>query len=94
MLKVAICDDERPQLNLLKNILSIHLDLQGIDYKIFEFNSGENLSYKIAKEHYDIIFSDIEMGGLDGIETAKNIRLHNKKSIIIFVTSYPDFVFQ
>lgn len=94
MLRIAICDDEKSQLNLLKNILSIHLDLKGIDYKIYEFNSGENLLDSITEEDYDIIFSDIEMANIDGIETAKNIRLHNKKSIIIFVTAYPDFVFQ
>lgn len=94
MLKIAICDDEKSQINLLKNILSIHLDLKGLDYKIYEFDCGENLISSITKENYDIIFSDIEMKDLNGIDTAKNIRLHNKKSIIIFVTSYPDFVFQ
>lgn len=34
------------------------------------------------------------MKNLGGIKTAKNIRLNNKKSVIIFVTAYPDFVFQ
>ncbi|MGX4601194.1 LytR/AlgR family response regulator transcription factor [Faecalimicrobium sp. JNUCC 81] len=94
MLKIAICDDEKSQLNLLKNILSIHMDLKGLDYKIYEFESGEDLIDSINNENYDIIFSDIEMKNLDGIETAKNIRIHNKKSVIIFVTAYPDFVFQ
>lgn len=94
MLKIAMCDDEKSQISLLRNILSIHLDLKGLDYRIYEFSSGEALLDSIAKENYDIIFSDIEMAKLDGIETAKNIRLHNKKSIIIFVTAYPDFVFQ
>ena len=86
MLKIAICDDEKSQINLLKNILSIHLDLKGLDYRIYEFDCGESLIDSITKESYDIIFSEID--------TAKNIRLHNKKSVIIFVTSYPDFVFQ
>ncbi|CEQ11893.1 two-component response regulator [[Clostridium] sordellii] len=94
MLKIAICDDEKYQINLLKNILSIHLDLKGLDYRIYEFDCGESLIDSITKESYDIIFSDIEMKSLNGIDTAKNIRLHNKKSVIIFVTSYPDFVFQ
>lgn len=94
MLKVAICDDEKNQLDLLKNTLSIHLDLKGVSYKIYEFESGESLLQSIINEHYDIIFSDIEMKNLNGIETAKNIRVNNKKSVIIFVTSYPDFVFQ
>lgn len=94
MLKIAICDDEKPQINLLKNILSIHLDLKGLDYIIYKFDCGENLIDSITKENYDIIFSDIEMKDLNGIDTAKNIRIHNKKSVIIFVTAYPDFVFQ
>ena len=94
MIKIAICDDEKQQLNILKNIISINLDLRGLDYKIYEFDCGENLLDSLSENTYDIIFSDIEMKILDGIETAKKIRIQDKKSIIIFVTSHPDFVFQ
>lgn len=94
MIKIAICDDERQQLNILKNIISINLDLKGLEYRIYEFDCGENLVESLSENTYDIIFSDIEMKILDGIETAKKIRLQDKKSIIIFVTSHPDFVFQ
>ncbi len=94
MLNIAICDDEKSLINCLKHVVGCYLDLKGLKYRIHEFNSGEALLSKITDTYFDIIFLDIEMSGINGVETAKNIRHNQKKSIIIFVTSYPDFVFQ
>lgn len=41
-----------------------------------------------------ILFLDIEMPGIDGMETARRLRALGSKAVIIFVTAYPDFVFQ
>lgn len=94
MLNIAICDDEKDLVNSLKQVVGCYLELKGLDYKIHEFNSGEALLSKITDTYFDIIFLDIEMSGLNGVETARKIRCNQNKSIIIFVTSYPDFVFQ
>lgn len=42
---------------------------------------------------YDIVFMDIEMSVLNGIETAKKIRKSNQKMVIIFVTDYQEYVY-
>ena len=42
----------------------------------------------------DILFLDIEMKQMNGMETAKNLRKRNSHTLLIFVTAYPDFVFQ
>ena len=94
MLELVICDDEKQYRNDLKKILGTELELFGIDYHITEFLSGEELIREAEKDNYQIIFLDIEMGGLNGVETAKRLRLKNRQSVIIFVTSHPDFVFQ
>ncbi len=94
MLSIAICDDEKVQINSLKKAVECYLDLKGLKYNIAEFNSGEALINSTFKEYYDIIFLDIEMTGLNGVETARKIRRNQNRSIIIFVTAYPDFVFQ
>lgn len=94
MINIAICDDEEKQIHDLIKIVSINMELHGINFNIFEFQSGESFIESITKNNYDIIFLDIEMNALNGIETAKIIRKYDKKSIIIFLTAYPDFVFQ
>ncbi len=94
MLKLAICDDEKVFRNDLKRIVSTELDLCGIDYRITEFSCGEELLAASAHADFQVLFLDVEMKKLDGVETARRIRKHDKQSEIIFVTSHPDFVFQ
>lgn len=94
MLTIAICDDDKLQINSLKHIVIQYLELKGHDYIINEFNSGESLLNSLRNKYFDIIFLDIEMNGINGVETARRIRNCNRRSIIIFITAYPDFVFQ
>ena len=94
MVKIGICDDESEMRKPLRQILEQVLQLQGVEYLISESESGEELTTGISCLDIDILFLDIEMRSLDGIETAKLLRKKGMKSIIIFVTAYPDFVFQ
>lgn len=94
MLELIICDDEKVYRNDLKRTLSTELDLSGIEYRICEFTSGEELLAKVSPADSQILFLDIEMADLNGIETAKKLRENQYHGQIIFVTSHPDFVFQ
>ena len=94
MVKIGICDDEPEMRKPLRQILEQVLQLQGVEYLISESESGEELTAGISCLDIDILFLDIEMSSLDGIETAKLLRRKGMKGIIIFVTAYPDFVFQ
>lgn len=98
LIKVCICDDESEQRKMLKGIIKTQLELKGLEYDMEEFSSGEDLirafeKQKTIGEAYDILFLDIEMGGIDGIETAKRIRAMDENVIIIFVTGYANYVF-
>ena len=91
-MRIGICDDEKAMRKHLRQVIEIHLELSGVLYEIEEFESGEDLLS--AEEEAELLFLDIEMPGLDGMETARRLRAAGKKTIIIFVTAYPDFVFQ
>ncbi len=92
MITVAACDDDNTQRNSLKVLIDRTLSLLGTEYRIIEFECGEALLRKSTS--LDILFLDIEMPGINGVETAKLIRQTNNHAVIIFVTSYPDYVFQ
>ena len=94
MLKIALCDDELQQRKLLKSILTPWLELQDLPYTYYEYSNGDALIKDYDKVHYDLIFLDIEMPQLDGMTTAKKLREIDDISIIIFITAYPDYVFQ
>ncbi len=94
MINIGICDDEASMRRLLRAPLEQKLQLLGADYRIFEYDCGETLLTRTETEWLDILFLDIEMKQLSGMETAKNLRKRDSHTLLIFVTAYPDFVFQ
>ncbi len=86
MIKIAICDDDLITLNNIKEIIGGYSQK---DLQIYTYKSGEDLLG--SKEKFNIIFLDIDMGGINGIETAKKIRVYDKKVKIIYVTNYTDY---
>lgn len=94
MINIGICDDEASMRRLLRAPLEQKLQLLGADYRIYEYDCGETLLTRPETEWLDILFLDIEMKQLSGMETARNLRKRDSHTLLIFVTAYPDFVFQ
>lgn len=94
MLEIVICDDEKALRNDLFKIVEQELDLCGEEFRIREFECGEDLIREFDAKPCDILFLDIEMKELNGMEAAKILRKKHAACQIIFITSYPDFVFQ
>lgn len=94
MLKIAVCDDEVIQrLDVVNKIKSV-LDSKYYDYcyDIEEFSSGEHLIS--SDSYFDIVFLDIKMDKLSGIDIAKNMRENNRDTKIVFVTAFQEYVFE
>lgn len=92
MLKIAICDDdEKDRMAVNEVLMKIKYDM-AIDFDIKYFSSGEDLCNDIKGNSYDILLLDIQMNGIDGIETAKQIRSYGEKSKIVFTSSYDERV--
>lgn len=96
MIRVAICDDEKIFLNDYVKIIDNIKKLYSYNIEIFEFKSGEELLKfsSINKMKFDIIFLDIIMDKMNGIETAKKIREFDTKTEIIFLTSSKDYALE
>lgn len=71
------------------------LEARHIQGQFFEFSSGEGLLGWL--EHHagelDLVFLDMEMGELDGMETARRLRAADAGLQLVFVTGYADHVF-
>lgn len=93
-MKIAICDDDKQLRKNLRHLIEVQLDLMALTYEIEEYESGISLLEHIDKKEPDILFLDIEMPGMGGMDTAKALRKLEKKMLIIFITAYPDYVFQ
>lgn len=90
-MKFAICDDEKFFRNELKKALDVYSKERKTDIIYDEFSNGHDLL--ACRNEYDIIFMDYQMNSIDGLETAKKLRELNNKTTIIFLTSYPNIVF-
>ncbi|MBN4069503.1 response regulator transcription factor [bacterium AH-315-G05] len=92
--KIAICDDEPVQAELIKSyILSMDVKLE-LEFQCIVANSGEELLEKIKDEKIDIFFLDIQMSGINGIETAQKIREDDNEAIIVFMTGYRKYTLE
>lgn len=90
MLKIAICDDNPIDAAFIREcLLKISFSMDK-EFEMQYFNGGEQLSNKLKHYHFDIILLDIIMGGIDGIETARNIRSMGNDSKIIFISNYDE----
>ena len=91
-MKIAICDDEIYFAGKLREILMQYLEERHIDVEIELFSSGrEFVELGVEMLQYQIIFLDINMKQMDGIETAKNVRAYTEESVVVFVTAYIDY---
>lgn len=83
-MRIAICDDVDVAAIILKNIISDIAFEWNKDWIIDVFDSGEKLLEKIRL--YDVVFLDVEMPGMNGIEVGEKIQELNPDCRIVMQT--------
>ena len=86
-LKIAVCDDDLQWSERIRRSISeymCHVNQQ-CDIQVFE--SGEELCSAFHGSHsFDIVFLDVDMDEMDGMETAEMIRSRSDQVTIVFIT--------
>lgn len=90
-LHIGVCEDSIEQRNLNIRLIEEFLDEKNIEYKIFEFSSGEDL-IRNYPNNLDILFLDIIMENISGMDTSKKIRTFDENVEILFVTSSIEYI--
>ncbi len=85
---IAICDDEKD----IREMLTEKVQRLYPEAVLRTFSSGEELL--ASRRPPDILLLDIQMSGRNGMETARELRRNNKRTVLIFVTALEDYVFQ
>lgn len=86
-MRIAICDDINADKHCLFNSINGYSQARFINVVIMEYDSGEALLANFTKDMFDIIFLDIYMHGLSGIDTAKKMREIDKDCLLVFATT-------
>lgn len=84
VLQIAVCDDEQVVAAHLKKMVADIMEKKNQNFFVRTFLSGEELL--CSEIRYDLIFLDIEMPGLDGIETGKRLQKKYPGSKIVMAT--------
>ena len=91
MLKIAICEDSKEDVEQLESAISALCGYQ-MDYDVY-FNAVELLEYTSKyQEAYHLYIFDIEMPDMTGLELAKEIRQSGSKALFVFLTGYSQYV--
>lgn len=95
-LKVAICDDEEFYRSQLDDMVSIYGNEMDIEVTIDLYDNAKQLMEQILSKtkEYDLLFLDVEMPGMTGIEMADALREIDPWVCISFVTSHDSFAIQ
>ncbi len=92
MIRIAICDDEKHMSDHIRAMASDFFRKKNREIQLRTFLSGEELLNYDGQ--MDILFLDIQMNGMDGLETARKLRAGKFRGFLIFITVLKEMVFQ
>lgn len=92
MLNIAVCDDESHFREKIEECIVDYMFRNDILFHIDKFSSGKEFTrLGIEMLRYNIVFLDINMDEIDGLEVAKLIREISNETFIVFVTAYVNY---
>lgn len=85
MVHIALVDDDAEERKIVKESLDYITEKLGTKFTVTEFTDGSSFLGTYTPG-FDIVLMDIEMPGIDGLETAKKLRAIDKTVLLMFVT--------
>ena len=92
-MKIAVIEDEKSHRDLLISYLESWGRKSGRGLAIRSFdNAGSFLFAYEEEKDFDLLFLDIQMDGMDGMELARRIRERDRDTVIVFTTGISDYL--
>ena len=92
LMRIAIVDDNKTEQERLSALIRAWAQDEAVITETFD--SGEAFAEALQRNRYEIVWMDIIMDGKNGIETARRLREHSMETLLIFITSSPEFMAQ
>lgn len=92
VMHIAVCDDNMIERKIIMNVLYQYASMHSVHFDITEYDFGLNLLHDMQDgQDYSLLFLDIIMDGISGIDVAHRIRSIGSKCSIVFLTVSPDY---
>lgn len=90
--RIVVCDDEEAVLEALRRKIEYFCEEKGTACEVVCLESGEEALGE--EQPPDILFLDIQMSGLNGMEVAAQMRRRHQSTVLIFVTALSEYVYE
>ncbi len=92
MIRIGVCDDVSCYVETLGNFVMDWAKMRKINVKLEKFRSGEEVLLNLeAKGDFAVVFMDIELDGINGMETALKLRKADRFVSIVFVSGHEHY---
>jgi len=85
-MNIAICDDIAAEAEKIRGYLLAYFEQNSFTGDIHMFDSGEALLGDFAPGRFDVLFLDIYMDGISGVDAAAKIRESDPNCLLVFIT--------
>lgn len=92
-MQVAVCEDNPVELAAICSYIQTYCEKNSFLIDIQAFDSGEALLESFRHQKFDVVFTDVVMQGMSGIEMARKIRETDPACVLVFITSSADYAF-
>lgn len=90
-MNIAVIDDISADAEVLKSSITTYFKEKQIETEIQYFSSGEEFFDSYRPGRFQLVFLDIYMGGMTGMDAAHRIRSAGDDCVLVFVTTSSDF---
>lgn len=94
MIRIAIVDDEEKDLLYINKKIKEHFELKNLKYNSVLYISAKQLLQENKKNPFDVVFLDIDMPQLTGMDVATQLNIVSRKTLIVFVTNHDELVYK
>ena len=89
MYQIALVEDEQPAADALTSFITRYGEERGEQFEVTHFTNA--IDFEVTRRRFDLVFMDIQMPGINGMEAARLLRTFDAETPIIFVTNLAQY---
>lgn len=94
MIRIAVCDNDRAELDKLNRAVSAFFDAECEEFEISLFKDSAELSDVMKSDAFDVMILDVATRGISGIELAEELRENGNSCEIIFTAQTQEHAYE